>query len=179
MKQARILYYFPAQLSTQTFPVFDIFCQAHRSYAGTLAQHRVLGLVAPEPVETSPPGSRNGCVPFSMRLRIDRNAVRVHLSQHKSRYCPCRSGARQRRNDDAPKKTRKNAYSQSMFPDPIERIAEPAPDMPEPEITGQNHGERHSEHKAHTKAHNADQKVRAQTTTVSMCWERNSEISYP
>lgn len=51
--------------------------------------------------------------------------------------------------------------------------------MPEPEITGQNHGERHSEHKAHTKAHNADQKARAQTAAVSMCWERNSEISYP
>ena len=51
--------------------------------------------------------------------------------------------------------------------------------MPELEITGQNHGEHHSEHKAHAKAHNADQKDRAQTATVSMCWERNSEISYP
>lgn len=51
-----------------------------------------------------------------MRLRIDRNAVRVHLSKHKPRYCPCRSGARQRRNVDAPKKTRKIAYRQSMFP---------------------------------------------------------------
>ncbi len=51
--------------------------------------------------------------------------------------------------------------------------------MPEPEITGQNHGERHSEHKAHAKAHNADQKDRAQTATVSMCWERTSEIPYP
>ena len=51
--------------------------------------------------------------------------------------------------------------------------------MPELEITGQNHGERHSEHKAHAKAHNTDQKDRAQTATVSMCWERNSEIPYP
>lgn len=59
---------------------------------------------------------------------------------------------------------------------PSSAIAEPAPDMPEPEITGQNHGERHSEHKAHTKAHKADQKDRAQTAAVSMCWERNSEI---
>lgn len=62
---------------------------------------------------------------------------------------------------------------------PSSAIAEPAPDMPEPEITGQNHGECHSEHKAHAKAHNADQKDRAQTATVSMCWERNSEIPYP
>ena len=53
---------------------------------------------------------------------------------------------------------------------PSSAIAEPAPDMPEPEITGQNHGERHSEHKAHANAHNADQKDRAQTATVSMCW---------
>lgn len=51
--------------------------------------------------------------------------------------------------------------------------------MPEPEITGQNHGARHSEHKAHAKAHNTDQKDHAQTAAMSMCWERNSEISYP
>lgn len=62
---------------------------------------------------------------------------------------------------------------------PSSATAEPAPDMPELEITGQNHGARHSEHKAHAKAHNTDQKDRAQTATVSMCWERNSEISYP
>lgn len=62
---------------------------------------------------------------------------------------------------------------------PSSATAEPAPDMPELEITGQNHGARHSEHKAHAKAHNTDQKDRAQTATVSMCWERNSEIPYP
>lgn len=60
---------------------------------------------------------------------------------------------------------------------PSSAIAEPAPDIPELEITGQNHGERHSEDKAHAKAHNADQKDRAQTAAVSICWERNSEIS--
>lgn len=58
---------------------------------------------------------------------------------------------------------------------PSSAIAEPAPDMPD----GQNRGERHSTHKAHAKAHNADQKDRAQTAAVSMCWERNSEIPYP
>lgn len=35
---------------------------------------------------------------------------------------------------------------------------------------GQNRGEHHSEHRAHAKAHNADQKARAQTAAVSMCW---------
>ena len=96
------------------------------------------------------------------------------------RYCPCRSGARQRRNVDTPKKTRKIAHSQSMFPAiPSSAIAEPPPDMPELEIPGHDHGEHHTEHKAHAKTHNADQKDRAQTAAVSMCWERNSEISYP
>lgn len=167
-------------MSTQTFPLFEFFCQAPRFYAGTLAQHRVLGLVAPESVETSPPGSRNGCVPFSMRLRIDRNAVRVHLSQHKSRYCPCRSGARQRRNVDTADRDEEERIKSKHVPCiPSSAITEPAPDMPELELPGQDHGERHSEHKAHAKAYNDDQKDRAQTATVSMYWERNSEIPYP
>lgn len=59
---------------------------------------------------------------------------------------------------------------------PSSAIAEPAPDMPEPEIAGQNHGERHSEHKAHVNAHNADQKDRAQTAAVS-CVGRETQRS--
>lgn len=96
------------------------------------------------------------------------------------RYCPCRSGARQRRNVDTADKDEEDRIKSKHVPCiPSSAIAEPAPDMPEPEITGQNHGEHHSERKAHTKAHNADQKDRAQTAAVSMCWERNSEIPYP
>lgn len=60
-----------------------------------------------------PPGSRNGRVPFSMRLRIDRNAVRVHLSQHRSKSAPV---APAHGSAGTMTRPRKIAYSQSMFP---------------------------------------------------------------